>query len=59
MKYFLLIFLAGPVPSVTSIGPFDDLFACEKAAGQVAVTSRKASTVCVSTKAYVLSAAPK
>jgi hypothetical protein len=60
VTYFLVVFMVGPgAAAATQIGPFGDLLACEKAAGQVMVVAPhrpnlKYSTVCINTRSYHL-----
>lgn len=49
MKYILLLMI-GTAPPV-SVGPFDTLMGCERAAGQVATLHNRLRTVCLDLKA--------
>lgn len=52
MKYILVVFLLGEQPA--QIGPFDNVFACEKAGEQVKLASlatQRARAVCINLKA--------
>lgn len=42
MKYLLILFLHWHSPTVTQVGPFDDLIACERAAGQATIAAKEA-----------------
>ena len=59
MKYILVLFYLSTtnVPAMHSVGPFDNLIACEKAASMTEIAAlesgmRRPGTVCVGTKDY-------
>ena len=48
MNYMLIVLFTGLMPTSIVAGPFKNVFACEKAAGQVALLDRRPSnSVCI------------